>query len=107
VTKITKQFESVACDLTGGYDSRAVTAAFLQGQKKVATVVSGPADSADVVISRDLAAMLGLVHIHYAPATNPITTKDLETALQLTDGEYDLLEYVNVARIHHDLSQRF
>ena len=107
VAKINKQFESVACDLTGGYDSRAVAAAFVEGRKKFVTVVSGPPDSADVMISRDLAAMLGLEHIHYAPQTSPITTQDLEAALQLTEGEYDLVEYANVARIHRDLSQRF
>jgi len=106
VGKINKQFESVACDLTGGYDSRAVAAAFLGGHRKFATVVSGPADSADVVISRGLAAKLGLRHIHY-PVSSGTTYEEMESALQLTDGEYDLVEYVNVARIHRDLSQRF
>ena len=35
VGKINKQFESVACDLTGGYDSRAVAAAFMGRPKKI------------------------------------------------------------------------
>jgi len=107
VTRINKQFDSVACDLTGGYDSRAVAAAFLQGQGKFATVVSGPPNSGDVIVSRGLADMFGLPHVHYPPSTAPITLEDLEAALQLTDGECDLIEYVNVARIHRDLSQRY
>jgi len=107
VAKINRQFESVACDLTGGYDSRAVAAAFIAGRKNFVTVVSGPSDSADVIISRDLAAVFGLEHIHYPPPTKPVTTGDLEAAVQLTEGEYDIVEYANVARIHRDLSQRF
>ena len=107
VTRINNQFDSVACDLTGGYDSRAVAAAFLQGQGKFATVVSGPPNSGDVIVSRGLADMFGLPHVHYPPSTAPITLEDLEAALQLTDGECDLIEYVNVARIHRDLSQRY
>ena len=107
VARINKQFNSVACDLTGGYDSRAIAAAFLVGPKKFATVVSGAPDSGDVVISRGLAKMLGLEHVHYPPSTDQITAADLDEALQLTDGEYDLVEYVAVARIHRDLSQHF
>ena len=106
VAKINKQFQSVACDLTGGYDSRAVAAAFLGGGDKFVTVVSGPPRSADVTISRDLAATLGLAHIHYPPPESPITIGELEATLQLTEGEYDLVEYVDVARIHRDLSKR-
>ena len=106
VARINKQFGSVACDLTGGYDSRAVTAAFLEDHGKFATVVSGPPDSGDVIISRGLAEMLGLAHVCYPPSIIPITRGDLDATLELTDGEYDLVEYVNVARIHRDLSQR-
>ncbi len=107
VTRINKQFGSVVCDLTGGYDSRAVAAAFLQGQEKFATAVSGPPNSGDVIVSRGLAEMFGLPHVHHPPRTDPITLEDLEAALQLTDGECDLIEYVAVARTHHDLSQRY
>jgi hypothetical protein len=106
VARINKQFASVACDLTGGYDSRAVTAAFLEDHGKFATVVSGPPNSGDVIISRGLAEMLGLAHVCYPPSLIPITCGDLDATLELTDGEYDLVEYINVARIHHDLSQR-
>jgi hypothetical protein len=107
VSTVNQQFDSIACDLTGGYDSRAIAAAFLVGQRKFATVVSGPPNSGDVIVSRGLAEMLGLEHVHYPPVTDSITSRDLEAALQLTDGEYDLVEYIAVARIHRDLSQRF
>jgi hypothetical protein len=106
-TRINKQFDNVACDLTGGYDSRVIAAAFVSTGKKFVTVVSGPPESADVLVSRGLAAMLGMEHLHYAPPEGPITTEDLKTSLRLTDGEYDLVEYANIARIHRDLSQRF
>jgi hypothetical protein len=107
VARINQQFDRIVCDLTGGYDSRAMAAAFLEGSRKFATVVSGPPDSGDVIISRGLAAMLGLEHIHNPPFAEPITSEDLEAALRLTDGECDLVEYNRVARIHQDLSQRF
>ena len=107
VARINQQFDSIVCDLTGGYDSRAMAAAFLEGSKKFATVVSGPPDSGDVIVSRGLAAMLGLEHIHNPPVEDPIAAGGLETALQFTDGECDLMEYVRVAHIHRDLSQRF
>jgi hypothetical protein len=107
VSRVNQQFDSIVCDLTGGYDSRAITGAFLAGRKKFATVVSGPPNSGDVIVSRGLAEMLGLEHVHYPPIAEPITAGDLEAALQLTDGEYDLVEYIAVARIHRDLSQRF
>ena len=107
VSRISGQFKSLACDLTGGYDSRAIAAAFLANGEKFATVVSGPPDSGDVVVSGGLAGMLGLEHVHYPPNTGPITAEDLKATLLLTDGEYDLVEYLAVGRIHRDLSQRF
>ena len=107
VNRINQQFDSIACDLTGGYDSRAIFAGFLAGHKKFAAVVSGPTDSGDVVVSRGLAQMFGLEHIHNPPDAAPITSEDLEATLQLTDGECDLLEYMRVARIHRSLSRRF
>jgi asparagine synthase (glutamine-hydrolysing) len=107
VTRITQRFDAIVSDLTGGYDSRSLAAALLHGQKKFATAVSGPADSADVVISRGLAAMLGLEHMHNPPSATPLTAHELQDVLELTDGEYDLVEYARVARIHRGLSRRF
>ena len=107
ISRVNRHFDSIVSDLTGGYDSRALTAALLHGQKKFATAVSGPATSADVVISRGLAAMLGLEHIHNPPNPNPLTAEDLQSSVELTDGECDVVEYSRVARIHTELSRRF
>jgi asparagine synthase (glutamine-hydrolysing) len=104
--RIGDQFDSVVCDLTGGYDSRATVAAFHEAGKPFATVVSGPDDSADVNISRGLARILGLEHLHYPPA-GKVTSADLNGSLELCDGEYDLVEYSSIARIHRNLSERF
>jgi len=106
-SSINGQFDSIVCDLTGGYDSRAIAAAFLVGQRRFATVVSGPPNTGDVIVSRGLAEMLGLEHVHYPPDEIAISSEDLKATMHLTDGEYDLIEYLAVARIHRDLSQRF
>lgn len=105
-TKIAKGYGSIVSDLTGGYDSRALVAAFLGAGQKFATVVSGPPESPDVVISKGLATLLGLEHLHYPPR-GPLTADDLKTALLLTDGERDLVEYADVARVHTSLAERF
>ncbi len=105
-TRIGDEFNSVVCDLTGGYDSRATVAAFYEAGKPFATVVSGPEDSADVNVSRGLARTLGLGHLHYPPAAT-VCGADIRSALNLCDGEYDVVEYSGIARIHSSLSKRF
>jgi hypothetical protein len=104
---IHRQYRAIACDLTGGYDSRAVAAALLGEGIDFTAVVSGPAESRDVIVSAGLAATFGLEHIHYPPSTVSILPEEMNWIGSLTDGECDLTEYVNVARIHHDLSHRF
>jgi asparagine synthase (glutamine-hydrolysing) len=105
-SKVGNQFEAIACDLTGGYDSRAMAAAFLGAQRPFTAVVSGPAESPDVVISGGLAAKVGLRHLHFPLGGLP-SLDNLRTATRLTDGEYDIVEYATIARIHHQLSQKF
>jgi hypothetical protein len=107
VASINRQHSSIVCDLTGGYDSRAVAAGFLAGEKKFATVVSGPRESPDVIVSSGLAEIFHLLHIHYPPSSNPISLDEIRCALRLTDGECDLSEYIHVARIHRNLSLHF
>ena len=65
--KIERQFKRPVCDLTGGYDSRAVVAAFLMGKVSFWTTVSGPENSADVIISKGIAGMSG-----FAPLTRDL-----------------------------------
>ncbi len=107
VRRINSRYQPVVCDLTGGYDSRAIAAAFLGAGKSFSTVVSGPSDSADVRVSAGLAASFGLQHLHYPRSMSEITPDEVRWVLRLTDGECDLTEYINVARIHKDLSRQF
>ncbi|MBI3756933.1 MAG: hypothetical protein HY267_03050 [Deltaproteobacteria bacterium] len=104
--RIGQAFASPVCDLTGGYDSRALVAAFQTAGVRFATTVSGPEESADVRVSRQLAKLLGVTHLrHEAPAVISFATA--RRSFALTDGEYDLLEYSRIAYVHNSLSQQF
>ncbi len=105
-TRIGVRFENIACDLTGGYDSRAMAAAFLGAGKRFTTAVSGPNDSPDVIVSRGLARKLGLEHQH-RECNEAISFDHLRAALCLCDGEYDIVEYAMIGRLHQELSRKF
>lgn len=96
----------IVCDFTGGHDSRVLVGAFLGAGADFATTVGGPQASDDVRISRGLASLLGLQHIHFEPRA-PASLPELQKAIPLTDGEYDLAEYWPVQQIHHTLSEHF
>jgi hypothetical protein len=104
--KIGSRFSNVVCDVTGGYDSRAVAASFLGAGIPFSAVVSGPAESADVRISRELSRKLGIKHSYY-PRTAKIADRQVKDALSLCDGEYDVVEYSSIAQIHSSLAERF
>jgi asparagine synthase (glutamine-hydrolysing) len=104
--RVGSSFARPVCDLTGGYDSRALLAAFLGAGGKFATTVSGPRESADVVLSRQIAQAFEIPHLHLEVSSRP-SLKDLKDALVLTDGECDLLQYARVLVIHRQLSERF
>ena len=106
VKRIYRICENPVCDLTGGYDSRATTAAFIENGARFSTVVSGRPDSADVMISRSLAQMIGVPHIHNEKPQQ-VSFDEIQTSLYLTDGEYDVIEYTGIAWIHQKLSQQF
>lgn len=102
--KISARFPSPICDLTGGYDSRAVVAAFVTSGVNFSTTVSGAHDSPDAVVSAGLAKMLRLRHQCIARATN-LSFATLVQAIQLTDGEYDPFEYSGTMKVHENLSE--
>jgi len=104
--KIGRAFPKPVCDLTGGYDSRALVSAFWAAGIPVTTVVSGPEESADVVLSRQLAQIAGLPH-HHNPTRKSCTFKEVVEALSFTDGEYDLVEYTRILEIHRSMMTRF
>jgi hypothetical protein len=106
--RIEKRFPNSVCDLTGGYDSRALVSAFIGAGYAPHTVVSGAAQSGDVRVSRELAKSAGLEHRHLQTGVGvQIKLEDLRQALQVTDGEYDLVEYERILRIHSELSNEF
>jgi hypothetical protein len=104
--RVGSSFARPVCDLTGGYDSRALLAAFLGAGGNFATTVSGPPESADVVLSRQIAQAFEIPHLHLEASPRP-SLKDLKDALALTDGECDLVQYARVLEIHRMLSERF
>lgn len=104
--RVGSAFPRPVCDLTGGYDSRAVVAAFLKSGVPFETVVTGPALSPDVTVSRDLARIAGLRHTHIS-TTEPVSWEQAKRAFTVTDGEYDLVEYGRVFRNHEQLLQRY
>jgi len=99
-------FARPVCDLTGGYDSRALVAAFLTAGVPFSTTVSGPAESPDVVVSHGLAQRVGLAHVHLEYQDH-VSFERVKEALRFTDGEYDLVEYARVLEIHRRLAGRF
>ncbi|HJT75929.1 MAG TPA: hypothetical protein VJ739_01905, partial [Gemmataceae bacterium] len=103
--KVAAAFPRAVCDLTGGYDSRALVAMFRTAGVPFTTVVAGPADSPDVTVANGLARLAGLPHLHVPPT--PPSLDRLEDALRLTDGEFDLVEYARILAIHERLAERF
>lgn len=99
-------FPKPVCDLTGGYDSRAVVSAFLKAGVSFETVVSGPPQSPDVTVSRDLARLAGLRHTH-SSAMEPVTLEQAKCAFTVTDGDYDLVEYGRIYRNQEGLLRRY
>lgn len=104
--RIGQAFPCPVCDLTGGYDSRALACALSGGGVPFTTTVSGPDNSSDVRISRGLAELAGWPHLHVA-GDEPVTYERLREAIVYTDGEFDLVEYARILQIHRMLAQRF
>ncbi len=104
--RVGRIFAHPVCDLTGGYDSRAIVAAFLTAGVPFSTVVSGPAESPDVIVSRGLAQLADLPHLHLSPQRQ-VSFEQVKEALRVTDGQYDLVEYSRILEIHKSLSQCF
>jgi len=100
--RIGHRFTRPICDLTGGYDSRAVVAAFAGAGISFSTTVSGPANSGDVVVAAALAKKLGVDHRH---VTNdaPVLPVELDHAWRMTDGEYDGVDYARIYRNHDEM----
>ena len=101
---IVTNFPRPVCDLTGGYDSRAVLAGLRSANAQPATTVCGADSDIDVALSRRIAEQLSLPHRCIARADST-RLSDLSAALPYTNGEYDSLEYASILRVHHELAQ--
>lgn len=99
VRKISKVSSRPVCDLTGGYDSRAVFSAFLTSGIKPATFVSGSSESADVTVSRNITNIFNVPHIHFT-CKEPVSFEQAASAFYCTDGEYDIIDYSKVLQGH-------
>jgi len=106
VQKINNYFNYPVCDLTGGYDSRAIFSAYLNDGRPFSTTVTGKKDSADVKISSGLANLHRIEHTTLE-IPDKIKFEDIDNSLKLTDGEYDLVEYSGILSIHNRLSKKY
>ncbi len=89
------------CDLTGGYDSRALAASFLSADVDFETTVTGAPDRPDVVVAEQLSHITGKRHTPVDLSQQPVTFAAVNDALGVTDGEYDCVEYgLGVLPVH-------
>lgn len=100
-------FPKIICDLTGGYDSRALVAGLLSAGVPFETTVTGAPTAPDVVIARGLAEITGQPH-HPVEVNPRFTFAQAQAALALTDGEADIIEYGrNVLPVHARTAQQY
>lgn len=104
--RIAANYRRPVCDLTGGYNSRLVVAAFLIAGIEFETTVVGHDADPDVVISRSLSKLIGAPNSHFKP-DEVAQFQRLEEALRLTDGECDLIRYASVHALRDSLSAEF
>lgn len=90
-------------DLTGGYDSRLLLTGLLDAQRSFHTTVSGSADHPDVTVAARIAAELRLQHQNISAPPLP-TAEEFDTAVRMTDGEYDAFDFARILHIHRRLA---
>lgn len=94
------------CDLTGGFDSRLIVAAFLSAGVNFETTVAGNAKSGDCIVSGGLSKITGIPHWQLEYETR-YSYGLLREALRLTDGGYDVVDYARIFSLHNRLSAKF
>jgi asparagine synthase (glutamine-hydrolysing) len=96
------------CDLTGGYDSRALVASLLSAGGDFATTVTGAPGRPDVVVAEQLSHLTGKRHTPVDLSDEPVSFDKVRDALSLTDGEFDCVEYgLGVLPVHWRTAQQF
>ncbi len=104
--KVANVYSNPVCDLTGGYDSRLLVSAYLKSGSSFSTTVTGDSCSPDVQISKSIAGAFGLSHLHIH-SHDPPSFHHIKECLRYTDGEYDLIEYSRILRVHRRLMESF
>ncbi|HWR17329.1 MAG TPA: hypothetical protein VN577_21040 [Terriglobales bacterium] len=99
---ILRAFPAPVCDLTGGYDSRTVTAAMHALGAPVRTVVAGPEDHPDVQVAKGLSFRVGVPLVHVPP--RQMGFEEAEQTVPLSDGEYDAFEMAWVRHVHETVA---
>jgi hypothetical protein len=109
ILTIQKNFRNPLCDLTGGFDSRAILGAILRSGCDFQTVVNGASDLPDVITSKQIARELGLRHLHQPPRITSAAAlwERAKESLALCDGEYEVLLYASVYDVHSRLAEQF
>ena len=96
------------CDLTGGYDSRALVAALLSADVAFETTVTGAPGRPDVVVAEQLSHLTGKRHTPVDLSDASVSFDKVQDALALTDGEFDCVEYgLGVLPVHWRTAQQF
>jgi hypothetical protein len=109
IATIGKNFPNPVCDLTGGFDSRAVLGAMMRAGCRFQTVVNGASDLPDVLTSKRIAQEFALPHLHQPPrlTSSSALWERAKASLSLCDGEYEVLLYAGVSDVHSRLAERF
>ena len=106
LSRIGSSFPLVAADLTGGYDSRILLCGLLGSGIEFQSTVSGPKDSPDVQVARQICARLGrtLLHSQPSPQLEPAL---FQHAIRLADGECDIFDTARILFTHEPASLKF
>ena len=100
-------FKHPLCDLTGGYDSRAILAGFLAVGYRPAVTVTGEDNEPDVLVSKRIAEKFSLQHFQrkFGSDWPGELYSYVNKAIDLTEGEYDVMEYARILRVHQESSK--
>lgn len=105
-SRLGARVERPVADLTAGWDSRLLCGFLMRTGLPIETTVTGPADGDDVVLSKRIAAHLGIQHL-VLPLGAPPTADEVLDAVELTDGLVNAIGYARILRVHRTLSARF
>ena len=98
----------LVADLTGGTDSRTILSFLLRLQPQLTVTVAGAADHSDVVLSKRIAAKLGLDHFWYQLNTCPeLTQGTMNEVIEIADGNLNPLRLLQMLDYMKDRSKRF